>query len=95
MGLVKILAVLGLASASSFSIAQTIVVPGNNNSPYQPPPWIVRLATKDAEFPVPIDSFIIKERDGTRVISKISGIKYPCLREVEVGVMKWQFCDMR
>ena len=62
MAFVKTLLVLGLAAVSPFSMAQEIVVPGNNNAPYQPPAWFVRMAKPEAKFPEPIDGFLVDSR---------------------------------
>jgi len=94
MALYKTLLVLGLATVSPFSIAQQIVLPGNNKAPYQPPYWFVRMAAPERQFPAPIDGFIVGSGEPSRVVPKNSGIKYACQRLTEQGEKKWQFCDM-
>lgn len=92
----KILAVLGLALAGPFSIAQEIVTPGNSKMPHQPPSWFVRLASStpgdyhEMSFYLPDERPTIygKPTAGT-------GIKYFCgLDKNEKGVLTWRFCDM-
>lgn len=94
MAFVKTLLVLGLAAVSPFSMAQEIVVPGNNNAPYQPPAWFVRMAKPEAKFPEPIDGFLVDSRTSFPRVVGESGIKYPCLKSTDEGKFKWQFCDM-
>jgi hypothetical protein len=96
MGLFKILVVLGLASASSFSFSQEEVTKGNQRFPFQPPAWFVRMASTPRVVYSELDSFIVAEYQPTGSAFKpvSSGIKYPCKPYNENGVIKWQFCDM-
>jgi len=94
---VKTLLVLGLASASPFSIAQESVLPGNNKNPHQPPAWIVRMASPETKYYGPLDSFLIYEPRVSQGTGKFTGgIKYPCRKKDQSGSEKeqWQFCDM-
>lgn len=94
----KILAVLGLALAGPFSIAQEIVTPGNQKAPHQPPSWFVRLANPEPVYPH--DKYFYIGDDETRSsfgrVTAGSGLKkkFCGVKKIENGVLEWQFCDM-
>jgi len=93
----KILAVLGLAFAGPFSIAQETVERGNQKNPYQPPPWISRLASQELVFTPEIDFYVGVEQSRSSIgrTTAGNGIKYFCgLKKTENGGIEWHFCDM-
>ena len=93
----KILAVLGLALAGPFSIAQEMVERGNRKNPHQPPAWFVRMANPEVRIHPELDSFVVAIPENSNVgrIPANSGVKYSCKARNEKGVLTWQFCDMR
>jgi len=93
----KILAVLGLALAGPFSIAQEIVTSGNQKAPHQPPIWFVRMANPESVYPQEIDFYfgVEEARSSFGRVTAGSGIKYFCgVKKTENGGLEWQFCDM-
>jgi len=93
----KILAVLGLALAGPFSIAQEIVERGNQKNPYEPPVWISRLATPELVFTPEIDFYVggDESRKSYGRFTAGNGIKYFCgLEKNNDGVLLWRFCEM-
>jgi len=93
----KILAVLGLALAGPFSIAQEVVLPGNQNNPHQPPSWFARMANPEAVYAQEIDFYagVESPRSSYGLPTAGNGIKYFCgLEKKQDGGIKWQFCDM-
>jgi len=94
----KSLAVLGLALAGPFSIAQESVSSGNAKSPHQPPLWFARLANAESLYAQEIDFYVGVEppRSSFGRPTAGAGVKYFCgLEKTENGGIKWQFCDMR
>jgi len=98
MSLVQILVVWGLASVSPFSIAQELVLPGNNATPHQPPSWFVRMSKPEITGSPEIEEFVVAGISDRRTSYgkpiKVTP-KFACNpHKNEQGVLVWQFCDM-
>lgn len=98
MGLVQILVIWGLATASPFSFSQEEITKGNQRNPYQPPAWIARMATQPKQYIPQLDSFIVgsdNSHSPRYAVPSGSSGKYACKPQMDgKGGIQWQFCDM-
>lgn len=89
--------VLGLASASLFSVAQETIAPGNQRSPHQVPLWFSRMASQPYEIAPEVDRFLVPEaaRSYYGKVPKYQPMRIVCGAFIDqLGVMQWRYCEI-